>query len=187
MYRANWPINIDSVTRSTRPPSIYSNQITAWYSWPGQTWRLNLISLTSEDCYGGTCGVWPLWSHEKSCFCKFIVHCKMIVLPPMGNLEANMSWVDQLTLSLAERLFSLGTLTIQVRGRYSRQCRLILYLCTFLLASIVFTVSFPHCRDKIMCVIDKHSIIILSAEQSLSAVEACLDKNRHHHLSHIIS
>ena len=187
MYRANWSINKDSVARSTRPPSIYSNQITAWYSWPGQTWRLNLISLTSEDCYGGTCGVWPLWSHEKSCFCKFIVHCKMIVLPPMGNLEANMSWVDQLTLSLAERLFSLGTLTIQVGGRYSWQCRLILYLCTFLLAYIVFTVSFPHCRDKIMCVIDKHSIIILSAEQSLSAVEACLDMNRHHHLTHIIS
>ena len=116
-YRANWSINKDSVSRSTRPPSIYSNQITAWYSWPGQTWRLNLISLTREDCYGGTCGVWPLWSHEKSCFCKFIVHCKIIVLPPLGNLEANMSWVDQVTLSLAERLFSRGTLTMQVGGQ----------------------------------------------------------------------
>ena len=174
------------MSRSTRPPSIYSNQITAWYSWPGQTWRLNLISLTSEDCYGGTCGVWPLWSHEKSCFCVHYTlqkECFSSSGQPWSEYE--LSWPGY--LSLAERLFSRGTLTIQVGGRYSRQCRLILYLCTFLLAYIVFTVSFPHCRDKIMCVIDKHSIIILSAEQSLSAVEACLDMNRHHHLTHIIS
>ena len=151
MYRANWSINKDSVARSTRPPSIYSNQITAWYSWPGQTWRLNLISLTSEDCYGGTCGVWPLWSHEKSCFCKFIVHCKMIVLPPLGNLEANMSWVDQVTLSLAERLFSWGTLTMQVGGRYSWLAVEVNSVPLYIVTCIhcAYTVSFLHCRDKI--------------------------------------